>query len=211
MRSALRSATALALAVPLIASALPASASSSLLYRERGTLADTSFEGPRTPGGLPGNYSYGWLTFHSSDLAEGYVETFECDENEVPWGDENGENACEPMGSYYAWGEELTVISGKGKGAATTFSGVVDIFDATTEEGALAAADVPFSVTLTPTGATWKSTYSDSYRDPATGTTYRFREMRSTSSASVQGDFDGLPGIDGSVGTYSLRSMERIA
>ena len=96
MRTALRTAAALAISVPLIASALPASASSTFLYREKGPFADTYFEGSGTPGGLPGNYSLGWLTFHSSDLAEGFVDTFTCDEGEIPWGDENGDNACDP-------------------------------------------------------------------------------------------------------------------
>ena len=201
---------ALALAVPLIAPALPASASSTLLYREKGSFADAYFEGPGTPGGLPGNYSFGWLTFHSSDLAEGFVETFACDEGEIPWGDENGENACDGTGSYYAWGEDLTVVAGKGKGASSTYSGTVDLYDATTEEGALVVEDVPFEVTLTPTGTTSRSTYTDSYRDPESGITYRFRESRIYNYATVEGSFDGVAAVDGSVGTYSLRSMERI-
>ncbi|MEO6021007.1 MAG: hypothetical protein ABIP45_12245 [Knoellia sp.] len=211
MRTALRTVTALALAVPLIASTLPASASSTFMYRQKGTLADTYFEGAGTPGGLPGNYSFGWLTFHSSDLAEGFIETFTCDDGETPGGDQNGENACESAGSYFGWGENLTVVTGKGKGASSTYSGSIDLFDATTEEGALAAEDVPFSVSLTPTGATSKTTMTDSFRDPANGVTYRSRETRVFSSATVQGSLDGVPAVGGSVGTYSVRSMERIA
>jgi hypothetical protein len=202
---------ALSLAIPLLAAAQPASASSTLLYREKGSFADAYFEGPGTPGDLPGNYSVSWLTFHSSDLAEGWVDTFDCDEGETPWGDENGENACEHTGSYYAWGEDVTVVTGKGKGAASTYSGTVDLYDATTEEGDVVAADVPFQVTLTPTGATVRSTYSDTYRDPESGFMYRFRETRVSNFATVQGSFDGVPAVDGSVGTYSVRQMERIA
>jgi hypothetical protein len=211
MRTALRTAAALAISVPLIASALPASASSTFLYREKGPFADIYFEGSGTPGGLPGNYSLGWLTFHSTDLAEGFVDTFTCDEGEIPWGDENGDNACDPAGSYYAWGEDLTLVTGKGKGASSSYSGTVDLYDATTEDGALAAENVPFAVALTPTGATSKSTYTDSFRDPESGYTYKSRETRIYNYATVQGSLDGVPAVDGSVGTYSVRAMERIA
>jgi hypothetical protein len=209
MRTTLRTVTALALAAPLIASALPASASSTFLYREKGSFADTYFEGSGTPGGLPGNYSVGALTFHSSDLAEGFVDTFSCDPGETPWGDENGQNACEMAGSYYAWGQNVTVTTGKGKGASSTFSGSVELYDATTQEGAPVAQDVPFRVTLTPTGGTAKSTFTDSFRDPETGYAYKSRETRVYNFATVQGALDGVPAVDGSVGTYSVRSMER--
>ena len=209
MRTVLRTLTALVLAVPLIASTLPASASSTFLYREKGPFADTYFEGSGTPGGLPGNYTIGALAFHSSDLAEGFVDTFTCDVGETPWGDENGQDACDPAGSYYGWGQNLTVVTGKGKGAASTYSGTVDLYDATTEEGALAAQDVPFSVTLIPPGATSRSTFTDSFRDPESGYTYKSRETRVYSYATVQGSLDGVSAVDGSVGTYSARSMER--
>lgn len=211
MRKTLRTVTALALAAPLIASALPASASSTFLYREKGSFADTYFEGSGTPGGLPGNYSVGALTFHSSDLAEGFVDTFSCDPGQTPWGDENGQNACDPAGSYYAWGQNVTVSTGKGKAASSSYSGSVELYDATTPEGALVARDVPFSVTLTPTGATAKSTFTDSFSDPETGFTYKSRETRVYNFATVQGALDGVPAVDGSVGTYSARSMERTA
>ena len=211
MRTALRTVTALALAVPLLAPTLQASASSTSLYREKGAFAETYFDGAGTPGGLPGNYSIGYLTFHSTDLAEGFVDTFTCDEGETPFGDENGQNACDPAGSYYAWGQNLTLGTGKGKTASSTYTGNVDLFDATTEEGALAAQDVPFSVTLTPTGATSKSTFTDTLRDPETGYTYKSRETRVNSYATVRGSLDGVSAVDGSVGTYSARSMARTA
>ena len=125
MRTPLRTVTALALAVPLIASALPASAASTFMFRDKGTFADVFFEGAGTPGDVPGNYSFASLTFHSSDLAEGFVDTFTCEAGETPWGDENGENACEMAGSYFMWGENMTVVTGKGKGAAVLVSGGV--------------------------------------------------------------------------------------
>ena len=211
MRTTLRTVTALALAVPLIASTLPASASSTSLYREKGAFAEAYFEGAGTPGGLPGNYSIGYLSFHSRDLADGFVDTFDCDAGETPYGDESGGNMCDPAGSYYGWGEGLTLTTGKGKSASSTFFGTIDLFDATTEEGALAAQDVPFSVTLTPTGGTYKSTFTDSYRDPESGVTYRSRENRVYNDATVAGSLDGVPAAGGTVGTYSVRFMERIA
>ncbi len=211
MRTTLRTVTALALAVPLIASTLPASASSTSLYREKGAFAEAYFEGNGAPGGVAGNFSTGLLTFHSSDLAEGFIDTFDCDEGETPWGDENGENVCDWVGSYFAWGEGLTVATGKGKGASSTFSGSVDLFDAMSEEGGLAAQDVPFSVTLTPSGGTSKSTFTDSYRDPESGISYRSRETRIFTEATAQGSFDGVPAVGGTVGTYAVRFMERIA
>lgn len=212
MRTALRTTIAVvAIAVPLTAAALPASASSSVLFREKGSLAETYFEGSGTPGGLPGNYSTAWLTFHSSDVAEGFVDTFACDEGETPWGDGNGENACDSTGSFFAWGENLTLVSGKGKNPSTTLSGTVDLYDATTAESGLAAEGVPFQVTLTPTGATSRSSYTDSFKDPESGYTYKYRETRVTSFATVQGNLDGVAAVDGVVGTYSLKGMERVS
>lgn len=211
MRTVLRTATAVLLAAPLVVSALPASASSTFLYREKGAFADVYLEGAGTPDGLPGNYSIGYLTIHSSDLADGFVETFTCDPGETPYGDENGLNACDSAGAYSAWGQDVTVVTGKGKDASSTYSGTVDLYDVTTEEGALAAEGVPFSLTLTPTGGTAKSTFTDSFRDPENGITYRYRETRVYNSAVVQGDLGGIPALDGSVGTYSVRSMEKVA
>ena len=108
---------------------------STLLYRDKGILAETYFDGAGTPGGLPGNYSFGGFRFHSTDVAEGWVDTFSCDEGETPWGDENGENTCDPAGSFYAWSQSFTVASGKGKSPSSTYSGTVDFYDATTGDG----------------------------------------------------------------------------
>ncbi len=210
MRTALRTTVAVAaIVVPLTATALPATASSSLLYRDRGTYADTYFEGPGTPGGLAGNYSSGWLSFHSTDLAEGYVDTYACDPGETPWGDVNGENMCDPAGSYYAWGESLTLVSGKGKNPSSTYSGTLSLYDMMSEGGSTAAEGVPFTVTLTPSGATSRTTFTDSFKDPESGYTYKYSETRNTSYAAVDGSLDGVPAVGGSVGTYAVRSMER--
>ncbi|SER79695.1 hypothetical protein SAMN05216199_1249 [Pedococcus cremeus] len=210
MRTALRTTVAVAaIVVPLTATALPATAASSLLYRDRGTYAETYFEGAGTPGGLPGNYSMGWLSFHSTDVAEGYVDTYACDPGETPWGDVNGENACDPAGSYYAWGETLKLVSGKGKNPSSTYSGTLGLYDMMSESGATAAEGVPFTVTLTPSGATSRTTFTDSLKDPESGYTYKYSETRTTSYAAVAGSLDGVPAVGGSVGTYSLRSMER--
>lgn len=211
MRTPLRAVTALALAVPLLASTLPASAASTLLFREKGAFADVFIQGEGTPGDLPGNYTVGMLSFHSSDLADGFVDTFTCEAGETPWGDETGEDGCEFVGSYFVWGEGLTVVTGKGKAASSTFSGSVDLYDAMTEEGDMVAQDVPFSFTLTPMRATSKTTFTDSFRDPESGLTYRSRETRIYNFATVDGSLDEVPAVDGAVGTYSVRWMERIA
>jgi len=211
MRTALRTAVGLALAVPLLAPALPASASSTFMYRDRGSYADTWFEGSGTPGGVSGNYSVGSLTFHSTDLAEGFVDTFSCAKGQTPWGDQNGRNACKQTGSYYAWSQGFSVTTGKGKGSASTYSGTVDLYDAMTQDGALVKAGVPFAVTLTPSGATSKSTYTNTFKDPVSGYTYRSRDTQVTSYATAQGSLDGVPAVDGSIGTYSSQGMERIS
>jgi len=210
MRTALRTTVAVAAIVtPLMATALPATASSSLLYRDRGAYAEAYFEGPGTPGGLPGNYSSGFLTFHSTDVAEGYVDTYACDPGETPWGDGNGENACDPAGSYYAWSETLTLVSGKGKNPSSTYSGTLGVYDMMSESGSAVAEGVPFTVALTPSGATSRTTFTDSFKDPESGYTYRYSETRNTSYAVVDGSLDGVPALGGSVGTYAVKTMER--
>jgi hypothetical protein len=210
MRTALRTTVAVAAIVaPLTATALPATAASTLLFRDRGAFAEAYFEGAGTPGGLPGNYSSGWFTFHGTDVAEGWVDTYSCDEGETPGGDENGQNMCDPAGSYFAWGQAFTVVTGKGKSPSSTYSGAVDFYDAMAGEGGPVVEGAPFTVTLTPTGATSRTTISDSFKDPESGYTYSFRETRTTSYADVVGDVDGVPALGGSVGTYAVRQMER--
>src|SRR5687768_17509547 len=133
MRTALRSAAALALAVPFIASALPASASSTYTSRESGSYADVYFQGPGTPGGVDGNYSVAGLTFQG-DFSYGWVETFQCDPGETPGGGQEVGD-CEPLGSYDAQVTDLTVVTGKGKDAASTYSGTVDLYEYTEDQG----------------------------------------------------------------------------
>ena len=212
MLTALRTTVVLALAVPLVAPALPASAATTSHFRERGTFAEAFFEGAGTPAGLPGNYTIGQLSFHGS-VAEGFVETFDCGEGQIPWGDEDEENACDFTGGYYAWSEGVTTGKSKGKVKSSTYTGTVDLyeeFDEESGEGEAVAEDVPFTVTFTPTGRTSRSTLSDSFRDPENGVSYRFRETVVYRTATVEGTLDGIDAVEGVVGTYSRRSMERV-
>ena len=200
MRTAIRTIAALALAAPLVVQALPASAATSSFFRERGSFADAYFEGDATPGSLEGNFSSGYLTVHGT-FVDGYLETFDCDPGEVPYGDENGDNACEDTGAFYAFSDGVTVTTSKGKGAATTYSGTVDLYDATVEDGDYVTT-VPFTITFTPTGGTARETFTDSYHNPVTGESYRFRETRVFTNATVEGDFGGVPAVFGQTGTY---------
>ena len=212
MRTALRSAAALALAVPLVASALPASASSTYTSRESGSYADVYFQGPGTPGGVEGNYSVAGLTFQG-DFSYGWVETFQCDPGETPGGGQEVGD-CDYVGSYDAQVTDLTVVTGKGKDAASTYSGTVDLYQYTEEDqGPVepAAQDVPFEATLTPTGGTARSTFTSTYRDHEAGVSYRYRETTVTRDATAQGDFDGVPAVAGSVGTFRRSDTTRIA
>ena len=212
MRTAFRSAAALALAVPLVASALPASASSTYTSRESGSYADVYFEGWGTPGGVAGNYSVAGLTFQG-DFSYGWVETFDCDPGETPGsGEEVGD--CDHLGSYDAQVTGLAVVKGKGKDAASTYSGTVDLYEYTEEDQGpveAAAQNVPFEATLTATGGTARSTFTSTYRDHEAGVSYRFRETTVTREATAEGDFDGVPAVGGSVGTFRRSDTTRIA
>ncbi len=84
MRTALRTAAALALAVPLLASAPSASASSTYTSRESGSYADVYFEGPGTPGGVDGNYSVAGLTFQGN-FSYGWVGHLPVRPRRDPW------------------------------------------------------------------------------------------------------------------------------
>ena len=210
MRTALRTATALALAIPLIASAVPASASSTFLFRERGSFADVYFEGATDSFGKGVNYALAQLTVQG-DFTYGFVDLFDCDAGETPWGDENGENVCDYVGYYDAQGDDTVVMTGKGKDASTTISGTVDLYEASEEDYALAVEDVPFEVTLTPTGGTSRIKFSGSYRDHETGESYRWSESRVSREAIADGYFDGIPALGGAVGTYRVSDMQRIA
>lgn len=211
MRPALRSAAALALAVPLVASALPASASSTYTSRESGSYADVYFQGSGTPGELDGNYSVAGLTFQG-DFSFGWVETFQCDPGETPGGGEEVGD-CESLASYDAQVTDLTVVTGKGKNAASTYSGTVDLYQYTEEGGPVepTVQEVPFQATLTPTGGTMRSTFTNTYRDHESGLSYRYRESTVTREATLSGHFDGLPALYGSVGTFRRSDTTRIA
>ena len=213
MRTALRTTVVLALAVPLVAPALPASAATTSHFRERGTFAEAFFEGAGTPGGLPGNYTIGQLSFHGS-VAEGFVETFDCAEGQIPWGDEDEENACDFTGGYSAWGEGVTTAKSKGKVKSSTYTGTVDLYQESDEESGeeetVAAEDVPFTVTFTPTGRASRSTFTDSFRHPENGVSYQSRETVVYCTVTAQGSRDGIDAVEGVVGTYSRRSMERV-
>lgn len=213
MRTALRSAAALALAVPLVASALPASASSTYTYtsRESGSYADVYFQGPGTPGGVEGNYSVAGLTFQGA-FSYGWVDTFQCDPGETPGGGQEVGD-CDYLASYDAQVTDLTVVTGKGKDAASTYSGTVDLYQYTEDQGPVepTVQNVPFEATLTPTGGTMRSTFTNTYRDHEAGVSYRYRESTVTREATVEGDFDGVPAVYGSVGTFRRSDTTRIA
>jgi hypothetical protein len=211
MRTALRTAAVLALAVPVIAAAVPASASSTYTSRESGSFADVYFQGDGTPGGVEGNYSVAGLTFQG-DFSYGWVDTFQCDQGETPGGGQEVGD-CEYLGSYDAQVTDLMVVSGKGKDAASTYSGTVDLYQYTEDEGPVepTVQDVPFEATLSPTGGTMRSTFTSTYRDHETGVSYRYRESTVTRQATAEGDFDGVPAVDGSVGTFRRSDTTRIA
>jgi hypothetical protein len=211
MRTALRTAAVLALAVPVIAAAVPASASSTYTSRESGSYADVYFQGSGTPGGVEGNYSVAGLTFQG-DFSYGWVDTFQCDPGETPGGgDEVGD--CDYLASYDAQVTDLTVLIGKGNDAASTYSGTVDLYQYTDDQGPAepTVQDVPFEATLTPMGGTMRSTFTNTYRDHEAGVSYRFRESTVTREAAVEGDFDGVPAVFGTVGTFRRSDTTRIA
>ena len=215
MRPALRTAVVLALAVPLVAPALPASAATTSHFHEKGAFAAAAFEGSGTPDGLPGNYTLAELSFHAG-VAEGFVETFFCQEGETPWGDENEENTCAFTGAFVAWGEGVTITKSRGKVKSSTYSGTVDLYADSGEEegeesegGEAVAEGVPFNVTFTRTGRPSRSTVTDSYRDPESGESYRYRETQVIGAATVRGSLDGIDAVDGIIGRYSLQVIER--
>ncbi len=207
MRTALRSVAALALAVPLVASALPASASSTYTSRESGSYADVYFQGPGAPAGLGGNYSVASLTFQGS-FSYGSLETFNCAEGQTP-----DTGYCEHRAYYDAQVTDVTVALGKGKNAPTSYSGTVDLYQYTDDEfpEGPAATDVPFEVALTPSGGTAKQTNTFTYRDHEAGVSFRYREATVTRDATVTGDFGGLDAVYGSVGTFRRSDTTRIA
>lgn len=210
MRTSLRTAAVLAMAVPVLAAAVPASASSTYTSRESGSYAEVYFQGPGTPGGVAGNYSVAGLTFQGA-FSYGWVDTFQCDPGETPGGGtEVGD--CENLGSYDAQVTALAVVLGKGKDAASTYSGTVDLYQYTQEEGPVdpTAQAVPFSATLTPTGGTMRSSFTNTYRDHEAGVSYRYRETTVSRDATVAGDFDGVPAVYGSVGTFRRSDTTRM-
>ena len=97
--------------------------------------------------------------------------------------------------------------------ASSTYIGTVDLYEYTDDEfpEEPTVQDVPFEVTLTPTGGTIRSTFTSTYRDHESGVSYRFRETTVTRVATVEGDFDGVPAVSGSVGTFRRSDTTRIA
>lgn len=101
----------------------------------------------------------------------------------------------------------------QGQGRVPHLHGTVDLYEELDEESgqeeAVAAEDVPFTVTFIPTGRPSRSTFTDSFRDPENGVSYRSRETVVHRTATVEGSLDGIDAVEGVVGTFSRRSMER--
>ena len=214
MRTALRTATALALAIPFIASAVPASAGSSYMSRESGSYADAYFQGQGEIEGIDGNYFAAGLSFQGS-FNYGWVEAFDCEGDETPGGDGSEPGDCERLGSYDAQVTSLTVVEGKGKGASSRYVGTVDLYEYNFDDPfpteTPAVTNLAFDVTLTPSGGTSRSTSTYTYRDHEAGVFYSFRDTVVQTYATADGDFGGIPAVDGSVGTFKRSSMERIS
>ena len=112
------------------------------------------------------------------------METFTCEEGQTPYAEEG---ACQSAGYYNSFTEGVTVVAGKGKNSSTTFSGRLDLYDAESEGDGPSASDVPFSITLTPAGRPSRSRSTESFRDPESGDSYRFRSTTVVSIATVHG------------------------
>ena len=216
MGTTIRTVTAIALALPLLASAPAASAARPDVFREKGAYAYTWFEGAETSKKVPGNYVAGDLEFRGTTVG-GYLVLLQCDEGETPEGDEEtGDNACDFVDSYLVRADDLVVVDRKGRTAVRTYSGTVDLYAEEGEEGeegdAPVVSDVPLELTFTSTGAPARSTFSYTVRDPGAGYWVKVRETQVISPASVDGTFWTLEidGADGGVGRYAVRSMERI-
>lgn len=211
--STTRQFSAALLAVPLLAGAAvaPAAAAEAGNIRSSGSFASVDLTGPETTDAIPGNYVWGGVEVFGG-TAMGWLDTFECPDGETP----ETSPDCVYLGFVDLFGPEMTVTSGKGKGATTTVSG--DLWathysydEETGEETYTELGSWTLHASLSPYGKASRSTESYTYRDGETGESYSFRATTTVNRASVSGSLGELSLDDrmGYVGDYRTQDRWR--
>lgn len=212
--------TTLAIALALAAvDASPADAKSSSQYRETGRAASTyweQYDGTDTGGPL-GNVHIGYLSAYETTAgvasAWGWIEDWDCEPGEKPWGgghsfdDEEPVGGCDWIGERWLEGDGLRFSMDK-KMTTATLKGELIVYGGHGEDE---VGRPPVDIVWTGLGGTYTSRYTTRYRD---GNTTWTDTYRSTEREATMGGTLGPMGFDpdlsgGYLSTYKTSSKSR--
>lgn len=190
--------------------------------RSSGTSADASWieSDPIATGVSPlGNTHVGWLSAEPSSrgpaMVWGYVEDFDCDPGETPYGGGHGEEpvegGCDPMGVRFLEGTDNTRLTIDRRLSSAQLTGNLQV--STGHDGTVAATP-PVNMTWTASSDIFKATTTQRFVDPYGE--YFERYSTSGREATVSGYIGPMNFTDdaddvssGQLGTYRVMSRYR--
>lgn len=187
--------------------ASPASAGSMFSMRDSGRTASVEWSATGESSAMAGNTFRGELQI--DDLGSGtanvhgYVDNFDCDPGEVPWGDYWGDPACDELDRLEVTASGATFSMDRKFGSAT-LSATVELSSWSRPTSSTA------TVNLTWTGEGDITTSTETVRSKEGDTTYQSRHTVAQREAMVVGDFGGLSIADsGTMRSYRMMNRAR--
>ncbi len=218
-RTLTRASVAVAAALTLVAGAgLPASASTKFMSKDSGEFASVQWTEYGAIPNVGGNVHTGFLDARSGKRsleAFGFVEDWDCDPGESPYGGGHGEEGgCDFVSFREFYGDEsqLTLTVDRKLNSAT-LSGTLSAFDPHDgpTDGGPTGVGPGVDITWTGVGSAYSSKYSESFT--ADGVRYRSRYSDTNREATVSGQIGTMGFADdaddeayGSIGTFTSRT-----
>lgn len=222
MRTTTRTLSAALLTLPLVAgAAAPALAAPPMRYSESGDHVEAGGLLLGEIPGFEGNVHFvGMFTdaTQGGSYGYGYLDSWSCDDGvTVPYDPETGEELCDFAGFSDLESMDANLTVGKklvNGGLSGTFTSVTWECDEETGECQLVEGPslyVDVDITSASTkAATYRST--ESFRDPATGYSYRGTMTQKYTQGEATGTVGGQELVDGYglVGTFTFTAMEKL-
>ena len=215
-----RFAVVFALVFALLATtATEADASTSYLSKTKGRTAEaywTQYDNTAPGSGPFGNVHIGWLSVYETSNGVGdaflYIDDFDCEPGQQPWGGHHGEAGCAYLGSRFGDGSGLSFALDKSLTAARV-TGQVTIYGGGFHgEGGGVVGSPMIDVTWTGQGSLSRSMSNYRYTD-GDGTVYSDRYRGETRQAVLGGSIGAMTfdadHSGGSMSTFSSRSSSR--
>jgi hypothetical protein len=209
-----------AFAVLFLITAAPASAASSYISRTTGTAADaywTQIDGTPVGTGAFGNVHIGYLSAYETSKGKGdvfvYIDDFDCEEGETPYGGHGveEEGVCDYIGSRWGEGYDLAFTIDKKLNSASLVGSVTMTQGGGHGDGGAVVGSPAVDMTWSGYGNTIKDSYSYRYNDG--DSTYMDRYKATYRQATLGGSIGPMtfaPDLSGgTMSTFSSFSKGR--